>query len=85
MSNMNAELLQTLQNGKQIVFKQWMMTTFQLYAQTNFHGQLKMTINKRKRPFSAFSSGFLKFFLWSDVELPRQAEFDRVEQFRYYM
>ena len=28
---------------KQIVFKRWM--TIQLHAQTNFHGQFKMTIN----------------------------------------
>ena len=52
--------LQTLPNEKQIVFKRW--TTIQLYAQTNFHGQLKMTVNEKSGHFSSFSSGFEKFF-----------------------
>ena len=51
-----------------------------MYAQTNFH----LVLNKNGH-FSSFSSGFRKILLWSDVELPRQAENDSVEQFRHYM
>ena len=32
-------------NEKQIVLKRW--TTIKLYAQTTFHGQLKMIVNKK--------------------------------------
>ena len=52
--------------------------TIQLYAQTNFHGKLKMSVNKTRPLFFSFSSGFQKILLRSDVELHRQAENDRV-------
>ena len=68
---------------EKIIFKR--STTIQLYAQTNFHGRLKTTLNKKKRHFSSFSSGFRKILSRSDVELPKQAENDNVEQFRHYM
>ena len=43
-----------------------------------------MTVNKKAAISQAsFSSGFRKILLRSDVELPRQADNDRVEQFRY--
>ena len=77
------QLLQTLVKEKQIVFKH--LRTNQLYAQTKFHGKLRMTVNKRSDHFSSFGSGFEKIILRSDVELPRQAENDRVEQFRHKM
>ena len=41
-----------------------------------------MTVNKKEGHFSSLSSGFRKIILRSDAELPRQAENDRVEQFR---
>ena len=43
-----------------------------------------MTVNKKKGDhFSTFSSRFRKIILQSDAELPRQAENDKVEQFRH--
>ena len=74
--------MQTLPNEKQIVFKRWMTT--QLYAQSNFHGQLKMTVNK-KGCVSSSSSVFRKILLQSVAELPGQAENDRVKQFGSYI
>ena len=62
---------------KQIVFKHW--TTIQLYAQTNFHVLVKMTVNLKSGHFSSLSSGFRKILLRSDAELPTQAENDKVE------
>ena len=85
MPNMNTradlELLKTLLHEKQTVFKCW--TTIQLYVQTNFHGYLKMTLIKKSGNFSSFCSGFRKILMQSDEELSRQAENDRVEQFRH--
>ena len=85
MPDLNLQFLQTLPNEKQIVFK--CFTTLQLYAQTNFPGQLimKMTVNKKSDHFSSYSSGFRKVLVQSDVELPRQAQNDKVERFRHYM
>ena len=76
--------MQTLLNIKQIIFKHW--TTIQLYAQSNLNVQLKMTANKKGAisPVPAVSSEFQKILSWY-VQLPRQAEIDRVEQFRHDM
>ena len=76
--------MQTLLNKRQIVLKP--LTTTQLYAQTNFHGWWTMTVNEK----SALSPvlgvyRFRKILLRSAVELPKQAENDRVEQLRHYM
>ena len=76
-------MLQTQLNEKQMFFKRWM--TIQLYPQTNFRGQLTMTLHNKSSHFSSFSSGFRKLLSRSDVELPTQAENDRVEQFKYYI
>ena len=54
------QLLQTLLNLKQIVFKR--CTTIKLNAQTNFNGQLKMTENKKAVVFPILAVGFEKFF-----------------------
>ena len=75
MPNMNAGhnslLLQTLLNEIQIVSKG--LTTIQLHAQTNFHGYLKMIMNKESGHFSSFSGGFRKILSRSDEQLPSQA------------
>ena len=52
---------------------------------TLLNGQLKMTVNKKGGHFSSYSSEFPKLLVQSDVEIPRQAENDRAEQFRHYM
>ena len=62
---------------KTIVLKRW--TRIQLYAVTNFHGSLTMTVNDKNGRFSSFRSELRKFLAGSDVELPEQ---DSVEQFR---
>ena len=55
------QLLQTLlKEKKRIVFQRW--TTIQLYAQTNFHDKLKMTVNKKAAISSVLTVGFKKFF-----------------------
>ena len=66
-------------------FKRWM--TIQLYVQTNFHGQLKMTANKKAATSPVLAAGFKKILLVPDLQLPRQAENDsiRMEQFRRFM
>ena len=53
-------MLQTLLNKKQIVFKRW--TTNQLYAQSNFYGQVKMTKNKKEAISPVFAVGFENVF-----------------------
>ena len=83
MPNMNAVVLQTLVNEKQIVFKHW--TTIQLYDPTNFHGWLKMTVNEKAAISPALAVVFENSLIRSHVELPRQDENYRVEQFRLYM
>ena len=40
---------------------------------------------KESGHFSSFNSGFRRILIRSDVELPGQADNDRVEQFRNYM
>ena len=44
-----------------------------------------LDVNKISDHFSSFSSGYRQILLWSDAELPRQAENDRMEQFRHKM
>ena len=46
---------------------------------------LKMTVNLKSGHISSFSSGFRKINLRSDVELPRQAENGRVEEFFHFL
>ena len=55
---------------RQVVLKHW--TTIHLYAVTNFHSSLTMTVTNKNSRFSSFSSGFQKMLLRSDVELPNQ-------------
>ena len=85
MFNMNKghTVAANITNRKTIRLKSWLI--IYLYAQTNFHGWLKMTANLKSSPFSSFSSGFRKILLLSDVKVPRQTEHDRVEQFKHYM
>ena len=87
MPNMKAGIhtvAKTLLNeNKIIVFKRW--ATIQLYAQTSFHGQLKLIVNNKSDHFSSFTNEFRKILFRSDVDLPRQAENGSVEQFRHYM
>ena len=45
------------------------------------HGQLKMTVNLKSVHFSSFGIGLQKILSKLGVELRRQAENDRVEQF----
>ena len=42
-----------------------------------------MAVNKKSGHFTSFSCGFPKSLLRPDVELPREAENDRVEHFRH--
>ena len=64
MPNMNAGRTYSFcihyQTKKQIVFKRW--TTVQLYAQTIFHGQLKMTVNKKAAISPVAEVGFENVF-----------------------
>ena len=53
--------------------------TIQLYAQKNFHGKLKMTVNKKSAHFRNLISEFQKILLQSDAELPRLVGNDRIE------
>ena len=52
---------------KQIVFKWW--ATVQLYAETNCHGWLKMTVNEKSSHFPRFVIGLQKILSQLDVEL----------------
>ena len=65
MPNMSTGILTVNTNStkrKAIVFKRWM--TIQLYAQSNFHGQLKMAVNKKGDYISSslVPVGFEKLF-----------------------
>ena len=44
-----------------------------------------MTVNEKSGHLSSFGSGLGKIIPWLDLELPRQTENDRMEQFRHYM
>ena len=58
---------------------------FSCMLKSNFHGQLKMTVNKKRGHLSSFSSGARNLSLQSNVKLSKQAENDRVEQLRRHM